>query len=748
MPVVRAYSQNTQQLQPLPRERVRPADFGSGGEAIGRSAQRLGDEVADFARAQDQINAMYDEAAAKRADTQSMRAIAEATGKALTAEGFDAQPAVESARQEIERIRSEAIAALPTPRAQAMFSDVFERRVASDFTKLTDHSIKQVTVARRGEATARAEASIEDAVNNFGDPERFRASLDTAISELPVLFPGIGSEAMAQKVKGIRSKTHIQVIDSLMEKDPVAAEEWRIKHADEILSDDETKIIQKLAPGLSEANTDMAEGMLFELLETGQVQDGEGGTRKADDPDAPPPTAAQEARARVNADPLRGKGRVSETPTGHQARNGGTGRLAIDYAAPAGTPIYPPMSGKVVDKGFDPDGNGHYVRVEHPNGKVSTYLHMRGASPLNKGDEVTANTVLGGVGSTGRSTGNHLDFSVKDAKGRALDPTKVSWKEGDLPAYQPERNDKASMYTAAREVATRLNLSPKEYRALLGRVDQHVAREDGLRARAQEDVANKVWEKIVELGDNFTRLDQIPDFATLDPKEKQTVLNRMEQNIKGSEPEAYGGTYFDLLEASGSTDPRMQEQFLRTDLRRVNGITKGERAQLINRQSTMAKANEKGLTSNEVAADYSRISGSINRMIGLGVEVGFDIGKKADKEDIRRNAMLQERVQARYEQAAKAKGGRLTDAELEGIVRSEVISTTLVNNAGGATSRGDKPIPRYLAREAVAKGEATKGVVKVPSARAQEISVKFYNETRRWPSPGEILEIYTATGGR
>lgn len=746
MPVVRAFSENTQQLQPLARERVRAADFGSAGEAVGRSAQRFGGEVADFAKAQDQINAMYDEAAAKRADTQSMRAIAEVTGKALTAEGFDAQPAVESARQEIERIRAEAFASLPTPRAQTMFGDVFERRVASDFTRLTDHSIRQVTVARRGEATARAEANIEDAVNNHGDPKRFRASLDTAISELPILFPGIGPEAMAQKVKGIRSKTHIQVIDSLMEGDPVAAEEWRVKHADEILADDETKIIQKLAPGLSEAHIDKAEGMFFELLETGQVQDGEGGTRSSSDPDAPAPTAAQESRAKVNADPLRGKGRVSETPAGHQARNGGTGRLAIDYAAPAGTPIYPPMSGKVVDKGFDPDGNGHFVRVQHPNGATSTYLHMRSASPLAKGDDVTANTVLGGVGSTGHSTGNHLDFSVKDARGRAVDPTKVSWKEGALPAYQPERNDKAAMYTAAREVATRLNLSPKEYRLLLSRVDQHVAREDNLRARAQEDTENKVWERIISLGDGFTRLDQIPEFATLDPQAKQAVLTRMEQNQKGTEPEPYGGTYFDLLEASGSTDPSMQEQFLRTDLRRVNGITNGERAQLLNRQSTMAQANEKGLSGNEVAADYSRISSAINRMVGLGTDTGFKIGKKAGKEDIRRNAILNERVQARYEKAAKAKGGRLTDAELEGIVRSEVIATTLVDKTGEVS--GAQPVPRYLAREAVAQGQAAKGVVKIPTAREQEIALKFYGETRRWPSPGEILEIYTATGGR
>lgn len=83
---------------------------------------------------------------------------------------------------------------------------------------------------------------------------------------------------------------------------------------------------------------------------------------------------------------------------------------AIDIAAPRGTPVYAYTNGKVVTAGW---GNmaGNYVVIDHGSGLRTQYLHLSSIS-VRVGQTVTAGQKLGGVGSTGYSTGNHLDFSV------------------------------------------------------------------------------------------------------------------------------------------------------------------------------------------------------------------------------------------------------------------------------------------------------------------------------------------------
>ena len=102
---------------------------------------------------------------------------------------------------------------------------------------------------------------------------------------------------------------------------------------------------------------------------------------------------------------------------------------AIDIAAPQGTPVKAAMSGKVVGinkYGFgenEYEGYGVSVTVDCGNGITMAYHHMVDGSnaDLNIGDEVKAGQQIGQVGSTGKSTGPHLDFQVvKD--GKYVDP--------------------------------------------------------------------------------------------------------------------------------------------------------------------------------------------------------------------------------------------------------------------------------------------------------------------------------------
>jgi murein DD-endopeptidase MepM/ murein hydrolase activator NlpD len=93
----------------------------------------------------------------------------------------------------------------------------------------------------------------------------------------------------------------------------------------------------------------------------------------------------------------------------------------VDYAAPIGTPVHAIGEGTVTFAGRR-GASGNLITIRHPGGIESYYLHL---SKLNvrRGQRVSQSTVIGKVGTTGRSTGPHLDFRIKKS-GRYLDPSK------------------------------------------------------------------------------------------------------------------------------------------------------------------------------------------------------------------------------------------------------------------------------------------------------------------------------------
>ncbi len=96
----------------------------------------------------------------------------------------------------------------------------------------------------------------------------------------------------------------------------------------------------------------------------------------------------------------------------------------IDYAAPSGTPIYAPADGVIVYKGWK-GGYGHTVMLQHSNGAETLYAHMSAYAPGNAGATVRAGSVIGYVGSTGRSTGPHLHYEVR-VNGQHVNPATLA----------------------------------------------------------------------------------------------------------------------------------------------------------------------------------------------------------------------------------------------------------------------------------------------------------------------------------
>ena len=83
----------------------------------------------------------------------------------------------------------------------------------------------------------------------------------------------------------------------------------------------------------------------------------------------------------------------------------------IDMACAAGTPIYASRGGLVEVAGFQADGAGNYIQLNHGDGYRSIYMHMTNYI-VRQGEYVAPGQIIGYVGSTGLSKGNHLHFGI------------------------------------------------------------------------------------------------------------------------------------------------------------------------------------------------------------------------------------------------------------------------------------------------------------------------------------------------
>ncbi|ELA09644.1 Peptidase family M23 family protein [Moraxella macacae 0408225] len=91
----------------------------------------------------------------------------------------------------------------------------------------------------------------------------------------------------------------------------------------------------------------------------------------------------------------------------------------MDFAAPVGTPIYATGNGVVTYSGWG-SGYGRYIEIDHGNGVTTRYAH-NSANLVSVGDTVYANQHIANVGNTGRSTGPHLHYEVRQ-NGQAVNP--------------------------------------------------------------------------------------------------------------------------------------------------------------------------------------------------------------------------------------------------------------------------------------------------------------------------------------
>lgn len=145
--------------------------------------------------------------------------------------------------------------------------------------------------------------------------------------------------------------------------------------------------------------------------------------------------------------PLGGAGR----PTSSFGQRGAEFHNGQDWAAPAGTPIMAAGDGVVLNAGTN-DRSGNFVRIKHPDGTITGYAHMKDKPGVQAGDVIQQGSVIGSVGSSGHSTGNHLHFTVTDAQHQKVNPANIKFGNA---AAQPVRSMQGGAVTPQGEVPVR-----------------------------------------------------------------------------------------------------------------------------------------------------------------------------------------------------------------------------------------------------------------------------------------------------
>jgi len=128
----------------------------------------------------------------------------------------------------------------------------------------------------------------------------------------------------------------------------------------------------------------------------------------------------------------------------------------VDYAAPQGTPVQAIGDGVIVEakKGYN-NGGGNMIKIKHNSVYSTAYLHLlRFAPGISQGTYVKQGEIIGYVGSTGLSTGPHLDFRFFK-NGKAVDPLKV-----EVPPVEPVRQENMALFDSVKTLTINLLNTP------------------------------------------------------------------------------------------------------------------------------------------------------------------------------------------------------------------------------------------------------------------------------------------------
>ena len=249
----------------------------------------------------------------------------------------------------------------------------------------------------KGNAAAKAYYDTKS-ISDLGDAT---LNLKAAIAQNPMMTP--------EQVTSLTQRLKSQYIRAYLESGATDAAEYFSKGFDTVANNiKETNYLQAIAQ--VKDNTSIASEL--------QILKAVGNTTSANPAQVVIPLSnpGLQPQAVTAVPPVDGNakttGRFGENRGDHT--HGG-----IDLALKAGSPVKVAVSGTVTKVGYDP-GYGNFVFIKNVDGKETRYAHLE-SSNVQPGQKLGKGVVLGKVGSTGRATGSHLHFEIRD-NGKAIDP--------------------------------------------------------------------------------------------------------------------------------------------------------------------------------------------------------------------------------------------------------------------------------------------------------------------------------------
>ncbi len=140
-----------------------------------------------------------------------------------------------------------------------------------------------------------------------------------------------------------------------------------------------------------------------------------------------------------------------------------TAHFGIDYAAPVGTPVHAAGDGVVALAGWS-GGFGNTIHLRHPNGYETLYGHLSRIF-VHGGQRVSQGDAIGAVGTTGLSTGPHLDYRMMRG-GTYLNPLTIPIPpaepvaKAERPEFERVRDERLALLTPETKVAAAAPASP------------------------------------------------------------------------------------------------------------------------------------------------------------------------------------------------------------------------------------------------------------------------------------------------
>ena len=419
----------------------------------------------------------------------------------------------------------------------------------------------------------------------------------------------------------------------------------------------------------------------------------------------------------------------------HPTKGGRQMHHGIDYAVPAGTAIKPAAEGVVSRNFWDEGGGGWVVSVKHADGHETSYLHMGSKSPLSVGDRVTRSTVIGTVGSTGSSTGPHLDFRVKDAQGQWIDPEK--YLKGAVPlgtTDDPRQWDKVGMYAKIDELEQSGAISLERADRMRSRLDQRVARDNQLINLAEQETVKAVNEWLMK-GNNlttFTDVSQLPDEIRNMPGFTPALFIKYQQMAEGNKSSSADPSINAFLTGLKVVSP---ESFREIDLTQyAPGLTQSQYAALATAQIKAKKDYEQGI---------------VNFDPSTGIRTAFNLGQTLDGKDGKLNDVDSANTLALMESFANKRfkdngGNPLTDADYMDAYRyaTQKVEAKRPGLLWGETR---EQLPRYQiegsVERAIADNKQTRqqrARVRAQNADIERLRSEFFRRNRRFPTQQEL----------